>query len=80
MKFILTILLALPILLSAQESPLVMKPSLSPDGKNIAFSYQGDIWTVPTSGGTAIRLTIHEGYETRPLWSPDGQTIAFSSD
>ena len=27
--------------------------SLSPDGKRIAFSYQGDIWTVPAGGGTA---------------------------
>ena len=80
MKFILTILLALPILLTAQESPLVMSPSLSPDGKTIAFSYQGDIWTVSVNGGTALRLTIHEGYDGRPLWSPDGQTIAFSSD
>jgi len=54
-------------------------PSLSPDGRRIAFSYQGDIWTVSTEGGTAARLTLHEAHEYLPQWSPDGRWIAFSS-
>lgn len=54
-------------------------PSLSPDGKMMAFSYQGDIWTVSTDGGKAYRLTIHEAYESEPQWSPDGQNILFTS-
>lgn len=44
----------------------------------IAFSYQGDIWTVPSSGGRPSRLTIHEAYESNPVFSPDGKSIAFS--
>ena len=37
----------------AQERPLWLRyPAISPDGKTIAFAYQGDIYTVPTSGGT----------------------------
>ncbi len=69
----------LPFSLLAQD-PLVMQPSLSPDGQQIAFCYQGDIWTVPVAGGRAYRLTIHEGYDSKPIWSPDGQQIAFASD
>lgn len=54
--------------------------SLSPDGAALAFSWAGDIWTVPTTGGTARRLTIHPAREASPVWSHDGQQIAFSSD
>lgn len=53
--------------------------SISPDGSQIAFSYQGDIFTVPAKGGQAIRLTIHEAYDADPVWSRDGKQIAFSS-
>ena len=55
-------------------------PALSPDGKLLAFCYEGDIWTVPIDGGKAMRLTSHEAYERKPIWSPDGRKIAFSSD
>ena len=62
------------------NSPFVRFPALSPDGSQMAFSYQGDIWTMPASGGKAERLTIHAAYEGNPKWSPDGSQIAFSSD
>lgn len=64
----------------APERPLIMQPEISPDGTQIAVSYQGDIWTMSTSGTHPNRLTIHEGYESSPKWSKDGKTIAFSSD
>ena len=53
-------------------------PSLCPEAKNIVFSYDGDLWTVPVSGGTALRLTGMDGIEINPLYSPDGKWIAFS--
>lgn len=62
------------------QNPLVHHPALSPDGVTIAFSFQGDIWTVAASGGTARRLTVHESYEDAPVWSPDGKRIAFVSN
>ena len=54
--------------------------AISPDGKTIAFSYQGDIYSVPTEGGDARPLTIHDAWEGHPVWSHDGQQIAFASD
>ncbi len=55
-------------------------PVISPDGKKIAFSYMGDIWTVDVAGGRAIQLTNHKAYDQKPIWSPDGKWIAFTSD
>jgi len=61
------------------EHQVLRYPALSPNGDKIAFSYQGDIWTVNAGGGNADRLTIHEAYDSRPQWSPDGTRILFSS-
>ncbi|QCK15271.1 S41 family peptidase [Mangrovivirga cuniculi] len=65
---------------SAQQSPLVLYPDASEDGSMISFSYQGDIWLAPFEGGDARRLTIHEGYDGMPKFSPDGKYIAFYSE
>ncbi len=62
------------------EALAARQPAVSPDGSAIAFSYQGDIFRVPYGGGAATRLTVHEAYEGRPLWSPEGDRIAFQSD
>lgn len=71
---------ALPVLASQADSPLWLRnPAISPDGKTIAFTYKGDIYTVPAAGGAARQLTTDPAYDTRPVWSPDGQLIAFSS-
>ena len=65
---------------SVEASTFTRFPSLNTDGSIIAFSYQGDIWTVPIKGGKASRLTIHQAYDGYPQWSPDGMQIAFSSN
>ncbi|MAT82479.1 MAG: hypothetical protein CMJ29_12650 [Phycisphaerae bacterium] len=55
-------------------------PSLSPDGQMLVFSLGGDLWSVPTGGGHAERLTSHESTELRSSFSPDGKLLAFESD
>lgn len=70
----------IPDIRAQEPQPFARFPSVSPDGSAIAFSYQGDIWTIPSRGGRAIRLTVHEAYESNPQWSPGGQRIAFTSD
>ena len=63
-------------------SPVVLadKPALSPDGRTLAFDWNGDIWRVPVEGGKATVLTRHPGKDLSPSFSPDGKEIAFLSD
>lgn len=66
---------------AAPTTPLWLRyPAISPDGKTIAFTYQGDIFTVPADGGNATQLTSNPAHDTAPVWSPDGSLIAFASD
>lgn len=55
-------------------------PAISPDGSQLAFTYKGDLYLVPTSGGKATQLTFHEAHDFKPVWSRDGQHISFASD
>ena len=65
----------------AQDAPLWMRHSvISPDGTTIAFTYKGDIYTVPVTGGRAMQITTNPAYDTDPVWSPDSKQVAFASD
>ena len=59
--------------------PSFAEPSFSADGREIAFTSGGDIWTVPVSGGDARILVSHPATERRPMFSPDGSRLAFTS-
>ena len=54
------------------------EPAPSPDGTRLAFSWAGDLWTVSAEGGIASRLTDGPAEDERPVWSPNGRTIAFA--
>jgi len=60
----------------ADEARLLRFPTTN--GNEIVFSYAGDLYKVPATGGEARRLTAHPGYEMFPRFSPDGRTIAFT--
>ena len=57
-----------------------LKPTLTPDGQTVIFSYEGDLWKVSSNGGEAFRLTAMQGIETNPSISPNGKWLAFSSN
>jgi imidazolonepropionase-like amidohydrolase/Tol biopolymer transport system component len=57
-----------------------MNLDVSSDGKTIVFDLLGDIYRMPIAGGTAINLTNSVAWDMQPRFSPDGQSIAFTSD
>src|SRR5581483_11137633 len=59
--------------------PSFAEPGISPDGSTIAFVSGDDIWEVPSRGGDARLLVSHPANESRPLFSPDGRKLAFTS-
>ncbi len=65
---------------AAERALWLRYPAISPDGRSIVFSYHGNIWKVPSTGGTAEPLTVSDAYNGMPVWSPDGSKIAFASD
>jgi tricorn protease len=63
----------------AQDTPLLMRtPTLNKT--HIIFSYAGDLWSVGRDGGEASRVTTGVGREFSPLFSPNGQSIAFTGE
>ncbi|MEW6733262.1 MAG: PDZ domain-containing protein, partial [Acidobacteriota bacterium] len=67
------------VVLGQTNRPLLMRnPTLSKT--HIAFSYAGDLWLVAREGGEARQLTNGPGNETNPIFSPDGQWIAFTGE
>lgn len=71
--------LALTLSATAQTPSWVRRNSISPDGSTIAFSYKGDIYTVPSSGGQARQLTSNQAFDSNPIWTSDGKNIVFIS-
>ena len=68
---------ALAIAATAQaQTKLLRFPAIH--GNTVAFTYGGDIWTAPVTGGTATRITAHPGIEVFAHFSPDGKWIAFT--
>jgi len=67
-------------LAAAQPIRLANDPTLSPDGSTLTFSWRGKLWSVPSTGGTVRRLTLHQAADRYPRYSPDGGQIAFSRE
>lgn len=83
MKRILLSILSATVLsgaLFAEPLRFAAHPALSPDGSTIYFAYDGDIFTVPSTGGLAMSFISLKGEENHPVPSPDGKYLAFSSD
>lgn len=60
-------------------SPMLFRqPTMS--RTHIVFVFAGDLWSVPRAGGSAIRLTSSNGNENNPMFSPDGNWVAFTGE
>ncbi len=57
-----------------------MSLDLSPDGRTMVFDILGDLYAMPVTGGRATQITQGLGFDTQPIFSPDGRSIAFVSD
>jgi dipeptidyl aminopeptidase/acylaminoacyl peptidase len=55
-------------------------PRWSPDGRSIAYTTGGQIWTMDADGGGKRQVTRISSGAANPVWSPDGRWIAFNSD
>lgn len=73
-----TALFLFPSLLKAEGTRLLRQPNISET--QIVFAYGGDLWICAKKGGTATRLTSTPAVEKDPFFSPDGETIAFTSN
>jgi Tol biopolymer transport system component len=68
------------------DADVYYDPTLSPDGGSVAVEKRDpdrqatDLWTVDLARGTFSRLTSEPGFESVPIWSPDGRRIAYGSD
>ena len=62
----------------SHETRLLQQPSIS--SSQIAFVYGGDIWVSSIDGQNVLRLTSTQAIDKDPHFSPDGKTIAFTSN
>jgi tricorn protease len=65
--------------LAHADAPLLLqRPAVS--SRHVVFAYAGDLWVVDRAGGDARRLTAGVGLESYPVFSPDGETVAFAGE
>jgi len=55
-------------------------PRWSPDGRRLAFTTGGQVWTMKPDGSDREQVTNISTGAADPVWSPDGRHIAFASD
>ncbi len=74
--YLLLVLMLISALNAQNETGLLRFPAIH--GNQLVFTYAGDLYTVPATGGVARKLTSHEGFEMFARFSPDGKHIAFT--
>lgn len=57
-----------------------MSLDVSPDGATLVIDVLGDLYLLPAAGGTARPLTRGMAFDSQPVFSPDGERVAFVSD
>ncbi|WP_435414673.1 S41 family peptidase [Polaribacter aestuariivivens] len=75
---LLTILLNVTFLFG--QETLVRTPTISPDASKMAFGFDGDIWVLDLATNQSKRLTIHQAYESNPIWDTESNQLVFNSN
>lgn len=76
--FLIALWSAAALAVDAHDTLMLAQPDISE--RHITFIYDGDVWVANRDGSGAYRLTTAEGLESRPQFSPDGASIAFSGN
>ncbi|WP_299336328.1 S41 family peptidase [uncultured Psychroserpens sp.] len=77
MKRLIVAFLGLFSIAASAQTKLLRQPTLH--GNDVVFVYANDLWKASIKGGTALRLTSDDGYESSPHFSDDGKWIAFTA-
>lgn len=81
MRWLILLILLFPTIADAAETiRLANNPALSPDGKWLAFDWNGDIWLAPSIGGEAKQRSANPARDAVPHFAPEGKELAFVSD
>jgi Tol biopolymer transport system component len=62
------------------QETLIRTPTISPDATKMAFGFDGDIWVLDFATNQSKRLTIHQGYESNPIWNSTSNQLVFNSN
>jgi len=63
--------------IDTKDTRMLSQPAIS--SEQIAFIYAEDLWAANLDGTQPRRITINEGIESNPVFSPDGKLISFSA-
>ena len=64
--------------INTENTRMMSYPAISET--HLAFTYANDLWVANKDGSNPVRLTVSQGDEMRPSFSPDGSMIAFSGN
>jgi Periplasmic component of the Tol biopolymer transport system len=79
-KLLLIIAVLFNISLIIGQNTFVRHPSISPDATKMAFSFHGDIWVLDLKTNQPKRLTVHQAYESHPIWNSNSNQLVFTSN
>ena len=62
--------------IDTKNTRMLSSPAISDN--HLVFAYANDLWVANKDGSNPVRLTISQGDEMRPSFSPDGSMVAFT--
>ncbi|AOW17220.1 MdsD protein [Polaribacter vadi] len=79
-KTLLSFVILCNTLIAIAQETLIRTPAISPDATKMAFGFDGDIWVLDLATNQPKRLTIHQAYESNPIWNRKSNQLVFNSN